>query len=478
MQLRNVTIVKKNNLNVVLMSLCWGIGTIMILKYFWDQMGDDSFIFFRYAHNFIEGHGLKWNVFDVPVEGFSSPLWVFWLSIFGNWFDIIVVAQWSNVLCLIGVGYFIWKQSEKSWWAMWGVFFTMGIQYWGTAGLETPLYICLFVGVLPVCYQRPTFTQLVILSLLGITRPEGVGLVILAVSYLIWMYRDWRMLLVLIPTVFWILVRWQYYGDILPNTYWAKATGDPLFRVISGWNYGGWLILPLLIGLWKSTFKKPWVWVSTLWLVVIVGGGDWMWHDRLLLPVIVSVWILSQRIVGWSKWFIMGSLVKYWIPLSVLGSLLMSPFSGKGLSIQYHQEGNLIEVSKNLANDIRSVVPPDSLIAINHAGAVPYFLPEHNFLDISGLNDRYLAKMEGNLHEKYDAEYILSRKPDWIILNSLIDPKSENGHFKPNYWQGESVIFEHPSFSKEYVPIAQSWRRIRYGGGVASIWLFRRRLTK
>ena len=82
--------------------------------FFWDQTGDDSFIFYRYAQNFVDGHGLLWNVHDEPVEGFSSPLWVLWLGVFGQWFNMTDIARWSNVLCLMLVWVLIWKQSKKS----------------------------------------------------------------------------------------------------------------------------------------------------------------------------------------------------------------------------------------------------------------------------------------------------------------------------------------------------------------------------
>ena len=128
-----------------------------------------------------------------------------------------------------------------------------------------------------------------------------------------------------------------------------------------------------------------------------------------------------------------------------------------------------------MASDIRAVYPDTIRIAVNHAGALPYFLPEHEFIDMSALNDRYLARLEGGLHEKYDADYVLEQDPELIVLNSFVDPKSEQGSYQPNYWVGETSLYQHPQFTQRYVPIAQSWRRVRHGGGFASVWLFKRR---
>ena len=52
---------------------------------------------------------------------------------------------------------------------------------------------------------------------------------------------------------------------------------------------------------------------------------------------------------------------------------------------------------------------------------------------MSALNDGYLACLEGGLHTKYDADYVLGQEPELIVLNSFVDPKAENGAYQPNY---------------------------------------------
>ena len=71
--------------------------------------------------------------------------------------------------------------------------------------------------------------------------------------------------------------------------------------------------------------------------------------------------------------------------------------------------------------------------------------------------------------------YVLELDPELIVLNSFVDPKAEDGGYQANYWMGETVLYQHPQFIQRYVPIARSWRRVRHGGGFASIWLFKRR---
>ena len=452
--------------------------TVLSIRYFWAQTGDDSYIFYRYATQLIQGYGLQWNPSGDAVEGYSSPLWVLWLGLLGRVSDIPTVAQWTGAVCVITASVLMWTRTRCAW-TVWGLSLTMGFHYWGTSGLETSLYVYLFLSVLPLMstqmiHQNRQWSWMA-LGLLSLTRPEAPALVLLILGWRFWQDRDGRIFLVTVPMLLWLAFRLYTYDDWLPNTYWAKATGDRMHQVLAGLNYAGWLGIPLLLGIWRSAERMMWMLPLTLWLIVVLGGGDWMWHHRLLVPIIAGIWMLSTQVEGYGRWLIQGLLCLYWMPLSTILGVFTGPLDGTYLPIEQRQEGNLIEVSALVAEEIHAALPPDIRIAINHAGALPYFLPEASFVDMSALNDRYLAKMEGNLHEKYDAEYILDQHPDLIVLNSFVDPSLVGVTFEANYWQGETLLFRHPRFSKEYVPVAKSWRRIRHGGGIASIWLFQRR---
>ena len=123
---------------------------VLCTRYFYPHVGDDSFIFFRYADNFGRGHGLKWNSLGVAVEGFSSPVWTCWLGIWSAWFDIVTVAQVTGLVCMILVAIQIVRLVEGAHGILWGISLTMGVHYWGTSGLETPLYTLLLINVLPL----------------------------------------------------------------------------------------------------------------------------------------------------------------------------------------------------------------------------------------------------------------------------------------------------------------------------------------
>ena len=462
---------------------------LLCTRYFFPHMGDDSFIFFRYATLFSDGHGLTWNVNADPVEGFSSPLWTLWLGMCANFVAVSAAAQWTGFGCISLTCIQLFRMGKQSLMVVLGVVLTMGVHYWGTSGLETPLYTLLLVNALPLLDSKLLTedhhtTEVLLawgsLALLGITRPEAPAILVGILGLIFWRRgtRSRSFVWVSLPMLLWQCFRLVYYRDMLPNTYWAKASGDWLGRLGSGIEYGGWLSVPLVFGLWKSDNRYPWLVLLALWGIVVLGGGDWMWHHRLLLPVIVGTWLLSSRVQTPWRWGIQVPLVYYWMKPVMIWGVLSSMWTGKTLPITEYQEGNLIEVSENLAQAIRQAYPEPIRIAVNHAGALPYFLPEYECIDMSALNDGYLAKLEGGLHEKYDADYVLSAEPELIVLNSFVDPKGDGGLYQPDYWKGETALYQHPQFSQQYVPIAQSWRRVRHGGGFASIWLFRRRHKK
>ena len=125
---------------------------------------------------------------------------------------------------------------------------------------------------------------------------------------------------------------------------------------------------------------------------------------------------------------------------------------------------------------ISTKVDKGALIAVNHAGALPYFLEEYFFVDMTGLNDHYIARLDGGLHHKYDADYIVKRAPDLVVLNSFSNPATEG--FIADYWEGETALYDSPQFKEQYVAIAQYWERLRTGGGKAYIVLFQRRRSE
>ena len=436
----------------------------LCLHYFGGQIGDDSYIFFRYAANLIHQGSLSWNIGTVPVEGFSSPLWVFLLAGMAPLMDIVLASKYLGVIFSMLSLFRVWQLSEKNVLSVLGACLGMGFQYWSISGLETSLYCFLLLSSTLAIRGQVT---VIWIALLGLVRPETPLLLLVAVGVLFRKQRNWKHLLLLVPTFLYLGFRVWYFGELLPNTYFAKATGAPIIQLIRGLQYS----LPALFAsffLWKNeVLERSEMLLPVLLLGIVIGGGDWMWHGRLLVPIYLVLWGWNGLFSGIRRIGMLLFLFSTSIPLRHWGDIL----KGNQLSMIEYQEGTLVESTRVMAQDIKKHVPKGAKIAINHAGALPYFLLDYSFVDMTGLNDHWIARQKGELHEKFDSGYILEQKPDLIVMNTLSNPREG---FVANYWEGETDLFDNPRFKQEYVPVAKSWKRRRYLGAPAFIVLFAR----
>ena len=450
--------------------LSLGLMVLLSHYYFW-QTGDDSYIYFRYVERAAAGKWWSWTDQLPPVEGYSSPLWYLLLVALaktgltvemaarglGLLFSLLALAGTWILARILSVGQFL------SGMACLLLVLNHGFHYWATAGLETSFYMAIYVWA-AIGLVRNRYWIFPV-ALIGVARPEGPFLLVAVLVCLLVVRRGSvrvsDLFLVLLPTVAWIAVRMMVYGVPLPNTYYAKATGDSFGQIMSGLIYSSPLLFPLCL---------VWVWwlyrrirlghyeegqmivlgmVSLLTGIIVIGGGDYMHHFRLLLPLwgLLFAVLASQLVVygGFSRILAVLTLIPFLL-MSVPPVQLLSALRGEQLSLLSWQEGEMIPQSLRMAEEIRKRYPPGLLIAVNHAGALPWALPEYRFIDMVGLNDLHIARQPGRIHKKHDAGYVLAQKPDLIVLNSRVEPGTDGIWYHKGYWVGETALVEHPLF--------------------------------
>ena len=279
------------------------------------------------------------------------------------------------------------------------------------------------------------------------------------------------------PVILYFVFRIYYFDSWLPNTYYAKV-GAPIFeRLQSGITYTSpilFCLLGILLTLRSSglLLRSLFIGCTTQVIIVTLGGGDWMTWGRMLIPMLPFVLVMISLQLSRGHWFLIVLayfLFPYCTPLKAWPALL----KWEQLPIGGFQEGGLYVASQEAARDIRKNLPAGSTIAINHAGFLPFLLSEYRFVDMTGLNDKYIARNSmGGLHQKFDADYVMNREPDLVVLNSLSRPGEQN--LSLNYWIGETALYEHPQFLKHYERVPFFYERERFGGGKAYILLFTR----
>ena len=353
MQARAVTGLAKRDLvrgaGVALSFLPWLalLGWLSTLAWF---LCDDAFISFRYARNLLEGHGLVFNPGEY-VEGYTNFLWV--LELAALWGVLGVpperAAPWLSVACTVGVvavlGVWLARVSRvrHRWLVAWMAFGLLcssaTFAVWTSGGgLETRQFT-LFIVLAVVCLslwrwgRRGLVAASLSLALAAWTRPEGLltGLVCIgwfAVQSMADAGRlrpDWRRLAWL-AAPFVVLVaahyvfRYAYYGEWLPNTYYAKHV-RPWYE--SGFRYlwaaaletGLYLLLPLAAVAarerWRAhrdgSFALPLLLMGVHMVYVMRIGGDFFeyrpldfYWPLLALPAAVGVMHLGSRLAAGS----------------------------------------------------------------------------------------------------------------------------------------------------------------------------------
>lgn len=470
----------QNNLAAMLVSaLALMIGALFSYYYFY-QVGDDSYIYFRYVDKALAGQFGNWpGDGKTLVEGYSSPLWL-GLLIAGQSLGFAAIG-FSKVLGLLSVAllfaasFGLAKCLRLNPLASAVVLLLLslhaGLHYWATSGLETPFYSALFVTAVWAMVAKKYYW--LPLALIGLARPEGPFLLVALLLAMAWHYRgriNYALLFsTLIPTIIYLVWRYNTFAVWLPNTFYAKASSGSATQVANGLFYS----LPVLfvfVGICVAYFKNPnpkakIVLGATAMLlaVVVAGGGDWMFYLRLLQPIVPLLLLLlvfyfcQCKTAG--KLLLILSLVPlllFSVPLKDMGRALLL----KQLPELSYQEGELTNASIQLAKKLKTQLPKASLIAVNHAGALPFAMEDYQFIDMVGLNDPHIAKAEGELHRKFDMAYVLAQKPDAIVLNTRVKPGSDGKYYHLGYWSGEDALVQMPGFKKHYqaMGLEAHWR--------------------
>jgi len=220
--------------------------------FWWPYTIDDTYITLRYAHNLASGHGPVFNIGE-RVEGYSCPMWVFGLGCI-EWMggNTVVASKAIGFLCAIGLVLLLYTVLQRvlrdfrhrrflsALMTLWLVL-VPGVHVYFCSGMETlpfalAVAFCVSIPVLTSSNAKKTWLMPLGLLAVATLRPEGM---LLGASFgLVWFIsersRPVRLGLCLagIAILGLLLLRRQYYGSWLPNTYFAKPS--PLALPIEG----------------------------------------------------------------------------------------------------------------------------------------------------------------------------------------------------------------------------------------------------
>ena len=202
---------------------------------------DDAYIALIYARNLADGQGLVYTD-GVRVEGYTDFLWVLAGALaFKLGLDPVRFLQAVSLVSAAGLVFVTWRWSSRESIAPDAfriaplVLAASGpVAFWALGGLEVVTFsLLLLLGTMWTAGAKSAiaaFRAGVIFAAAAMTHPDGaLWLLVAAMFYLLESGRPVvnKRLVALIggftPFVLFWIWRWVYFGDLMPNTFYAKS---------------------------------------------------------------------------------------------------------------------------------------------------------------------------------------------------------------------------------------------------------------
>ncbi len=478
--------------NLILLAL---LAIFVVNAILLDFTQDDAFISFRYVKNFVNGEGLVFNPGE-RVEGYTNFLWILLLSIFVRLgFDVIVISKFLGVICGASIIVLLYLFScryidEKYWYLRFiapaFLVSNSAFAYWSVSGLETSFF-ALMVLLSFWVYLYKKRLAIVFLVLSSLIRPEGILIFLIFLIYKLFVEKDSLkecgiylagFVLLLLPH---FVFRYFYYQDLLPNPFYAKVglSGESLKNGIGYFwlflkHYGFWGVLYLVpVYLYKRSDNQLRLFALIIFVYTfyIIGvGGDVLKVHRFFIPVLPFIYLFAGKMVfDFFTEFrnrIAPRVVVIVVTFIALGLTFYLP-RNRVLEIRSLEQG-LVDNMKFIAENLQAHFGADLTLAASTIGSISYYSPGSRVIDMLGLTDKEISHNPAYIpgippswkERKYNAPYVLSRDPDFIIFSTGYKPSAP----------AERALLLYSKFRQNYYTFF--WRK-----GGTSYALFRKKST-
>ena len=453
---------------------------------------DDAFITFRYAKNWANGLGPVFNPGEA-VEGYTTFLWTLLVAVA---FALLSGGSALTLVKLSGLGLGLWVlwrsytfpgpdprpapegAPPRRWLMLLLAANPVFVANCGD-GMETPLFMALLLECARASVVLPSRRSGALAGVLAAaciwTRPEALPLLLGLPAVLLFFHRRAAFVWVrafalaaLPPVLGHIAWRLWYYGAPLPNTFYAKATGDLLARLASGvadvadfasFDHGVpavglWIALALaLLGLRRR--RGAGKWLTLLWAGVgfrlafdLWSGSEYMGTFRFLAPALPPLFVLADEgargMTGPRARRAVATAVAIGVAFSGWGHMALRDARDRyavGLERAHIALGTWLSESQ----------PEGTSVALGDAGAIP-FVSGLPVIDLWGLADATIARLPGEYGDRPGtADYVLERRPGVIVIWNVVPILKETGRLRiVGAWPFDREIAEHPIFGREY----------------------------
>lgn len=414
-------------------------------RYF--MLFDDSMVSMKYARNLAAGSGLVWNAGGERVEGYTNPFWVVYMSIFHllkiDESKISLFIQISGALFLLLNLAFAYKigaaisQGSKTvpLFAVLLTAFYLPLNNWGLQGTEVSVLtllvtLCAYRGILYLQTRKSPIAIYVILGAATLIRLDAIVIAIAMLLFFIIHERDDRKLhltygisSLLFFLLFQTTVRYFYYGELLPNTYYLKMTGFPILLRISrglfvflwfAWHMNLVLFLiPFLVAIFKREKQIRllfWIFAAQAAYSIFVGGDAWEGRggaNRYIAVVMPLFFLLFSfgitTALAWLHEKIRDrSEMSFLNPAALILIVLSSLYFNSSYGPTALAEWMLIKRPLNVEDNnnmlriglfLKKLTTEKAKIAVVWAGNTPYFSDRFS-IDLLGKSDKKIAREE------------------------------------------------------------------------------------
>ncbi len=463
-------------IGLALFCLAYYLGSLVSQR---NLIFDDAFITYRYARNLANGYGITWNPNEAPVEGYTNFLLVVFLAPFIKFgADPLLVTRLISLLSAAGMCFLLYQVARKSWGATnhsaWLIAITFllitNTDFLIALGLETVIYTAVLfwsfhLGARHLQTHDPSSAYLFGLAAFAafLLRPEAVFIV--AAFLVMTGIANWQKgfnlkallwtgfpvgISFFLPTLIYLIWKYLYFGTILPNPFYLKASTSQLYSPLGVnslgeffTNYSLLIALALLSFLVANGNSQPGRWLAGLFslscLIFYVRVDTLMDKGgRFLYPVtIFLVYLAIPLLVRLYHYLLSQTWQWTWkVPLAMVAFLLVfNPQALPQTIVDFNtwlQNGEGRNQSPLMQREYKAALALSKYpkikqlrIAFGDAGVIPYF-SEALSLDEVGLNDRFIAT-HTDLGQLTD--YYFGQKPDLALLTSTQDLAwTNNGH--------------------------------------------------
>jgi hypothetical protein len=473
---------------------------------------DDAYISFQYARSFAEGDGLVFNP-DERVEGFSNFLWTLGLAAIPRLGSEIektapIVSYAAAYLSLAAFVFLVLRARptgasaarRSPTLAAGALAVAFGscfpIAFYASSGLETvPYLFLLLVGA--GCHlwgtrrESSPLQYVSIAAFLGVAlmRPEGIGFLLLNSAFVLARFRkqSGRLAAAVFVALFAYLtalsVRFEYFGSVVPNTYYAKPPANLhyLAPIQRGLEYvarllaksGVVFLLPLAL-IVPHDRKRRYAWFY-LWALaayqiffIVVAGADVLRFDRFAVPLIPLVLaIAAAGTLGFAEG--PDRRARRFTVRAVFAGVFVFAALNAFQAVNAHRKYCVHDwmhssVHAAVGGMLGRLVPPGGEIVSNEIGAIRYH-SRRPVTDMLGLTDRAVAEIRFQSFKTYGVgsspwgalavtRYLLDRNPACVVLPSeeelaLDDKKRYADKMHPLWYE----ILTAPDIEDRYRPV-------------------------